>query len=71
MHRPDLSRIRRTIFWDTDINAINWEKQSRPVIKRIFERGNMAEKREITRFYGLEKVRSIIKPATARHGQAS
>lgn len=66
MHKPDLSRIRRTIFWDTDINAINWEKQARPVIKRIFDRGNMAEKREITRFYGVSKIRSAIKPSPAR-----
>jgi len=66
MHKPDLSRIRRTIFWDTDIAAINWEKQARAVIRRIFERGNMAEKREITRFYGISKIRSTIKPSPAR-----
>lgn len=63
MHKPDLSRIRRTLFWDTNLNAINWEKQSRPVIKRIFERGNLAEKREITRFYGIAKIREAIKPS--------
>ena len=66
LHTPDLSLIRRTIFWDTDINTINWEKQAGPVIKRIFDRGNLSEKREITRFYGIPKVRSVLKPSPAR-----
>ncbi len=66
MRKPDLSLIRHILFWDTDINGINWEKQSRPVIKRIFDRGNMTEKREITRFYGIPKVRSALKPSPAR-----
>jgi addiction module HigA family antidote len=70
LHRPDLRLIRRTLFWDTDINAINWEKQARPVIKRIFQRGNLTEKKEITRFYGSPKVRAAITPAPARRRNA-
>ncbi len=49
---PDLNILRPALFWDTDINSINWEKQKQSVIKRVFSRGNRSEKDEITRFYG-------------------
>src|SRR3989337_1738333 len=42
-HRPDFSRIRRGLFWDTDINKIDWQAQRRAVIERILERGNEEE----------------------------
>lgn len=57
---PDLSVIRAILFWDTDINKINWQIQCKSVIKRVFERGNFDEKKEIVRFYGKEKVAAII-----------
>lgn len=59
--KPNLLRLRKSLFWDTDINSIDWEKQSKAVIERIFERGSIGEKKEIIRFYGHSKVRSIIK----------
>jgi antitoxin HigA-1 len=58
---PNLSLIRKAIFWDTDIQKINWENQKRAVIKRIFERGNDQEKAEIKRFYGENTVSGIIR----------
>ncbi|PZR20157.1 MAG: plasmid maintenance system antidote protein [Flavobacterium psychrophilum] len=58
--KPNLSHLRKTLFWDTDINTIDWERQSKAVIERIFERGNIGEKKEIIRFYGAPKIRSII-----------
>lgn len=57
---PDLSLIRNILFWDTSIEQIDWQKQSRAVIERIFEKGNDDEKNEITRFYGKAKVASTI-----------
>jgi plasmid maintenance system antidote protein VapI len=58
---PDLTKLRRVLFWDTKIENINWEKQKNAVIKRVFERGNDSEKKEITRFYGLENIDDIMK----------
>lgn len=49
---PDLSKLRPGLFWDTDINGIDWIGQRRAVIERVIERGNDAEKGEIKRFYG-------------------
>ncbi len=56
---PDLSILRKALFWDTDINKIDWERQYRAVIQRAFERGNDEEKREVLRFYGEDKVKAI------------
>lgn len=62
--KPDLSLLRKSLFWDTDMNSINWQKQYKAVIKRIFERGNEEEKKEILRFYGPKKVNAVLHSAT-------
>lgn len=48
---PNLKLLRKSLFWDTDISKIDWQKQSVAVIKRVFDRGNDIEKEEIKRFY--------------------
>jgi len=53
---PDFTKFRRVLFWDTKMENINWEKQKKAVIKRVFERGNDVEKNEIIRFYGLDSI---------------
>ncbi|BBD46013.1 Plasmid maintenance system antidote protein, XRE family [Petrimonas sp. IBARAKI] len=45
--------IRKSLFWDTDFNKINWAKYKNAVIKRVFERGSKDEIEEITRYYNL------------------
>lgn len=49
---PDLSQLRPALFWDTDINQIDWIGQQHAVIERVIQRGNEKEKAEIKRFYG-------------------
>ena len=55
-HRPDLTKFRSTIFWDTKIENIDFIAHSRYVINRVFERGNEEEINEIIRFYGKAKI---------------
>ena len=55
-HRPDLTKFRSTIFWDTKIENIDFAAHSRYVINRVFERGNEEEINEIIRFYGKAKI---------------
>jgi antitoxin HigA-1 len=57
---PDYTKLRRVMFWDTKMEDIDWEKQKKAVIKRVFERGNEIEKNEIVRFYGQENVNLIL-----------
>lgn len=51
-YHPDLSKLRPVLFWDTKIEKIDWRKQKRAVIERVFERGTQEEKEEIIHFYG-------------------
>ncbi|MBU3660753.1 MAG: helix-turn-helix domain-containing protein [Flavobacteriales bacterium] len=64
--RPNLDIIRKSLFWDTDILKIDWQKHYKSVIRRIFERGNDQEKQEITTFYGAEKVNSVLMSQTGK-----
>jgi antitoxin HigA-1 len=59
---PDLTKIRAILFWDTNINTINWIKQKNAVIRRVLERGNADEQAEIRRFYGIEAVDKLPIP---------
>ena len=51
-HRPDLTKFRSSIFWDT----IDFTAHSRYVINRVFERGNEEEIQEVIRFYGRDAI---------------
>lgn len=59
--KPDLAKIRKILFWDTDINKIDWQKNKRAIIRRIFERGSDSEIKEIISFYGEEVVIGELK----------
>jgi antitoxin HigA-1 len=58
--KPNLSKLRSVLFWDTSIEKIDWQKQKKAVIKRVFERGNDIEKNEITLFYGEQIIQEIL-----------
>lgn len=62
---PNLTKLRRILFWDTKMESIDWEIQKNAIIKRVFERGNEIEKREMIRFYGQESVNNILN----KHGK--
>lgn len=61
---PNLALLRKSLFWDTDFNLIDWENQYKAVIERVFERGNESEKNEILRFYGNQKVNDVLDAIT-------
>ena len=57
---PNLKILRKILFWDTDIKAIDWNKYKDAVIQRVFQRGNEQEKKEIIRFYGSQTVQDCL-----------
>jgi len=65
---PDLSKLRPVLFWDTRVEKIDWQKQKEAVIRRVFERGNEAERNEISRFYGQGEVNLVL---SGLHSDAS
>ena len=61
LSQPDLKKIRSVVFWDTDIKLIDWQKNKTSVIKRIFERGNETEIKEIINYYGKKVIADTLK----------
>ena len=59
-NHPDFSKFRPALFWDTKIDNIDWRRQKAAIVKRVFERGNKTEQKEITRFYGKETINAIL-----------
>ena len=57
--KPDLTLLRPALFWDTDLQKIDWKRQKRAVIERVWERGNEQEKAEMTRLYGEQEIDNI------------
>jgi plasmid maintenance system antidote protein VapI len=58
--KPNLNLLRPALFWDTQFDKIDWKRQKRAVIERVWERGNEEEKTEIGRFYGTHEVDKIL-----------
>ncbi len=63
---PNLSLIRKSLFWDTDITMIDWDKHYKAVVRRIFERGNETEKQELIHFYGADKINIALYTSTGK-----
>jgi len=63
---PDLNILSKALFWDTDIQQIDWERQYKAVIQRVLERGNENDKNEIIRFYGAEKISQALQESNVR-----
>lgn len=53
---PLLDKFRKNIFWDIDINKLDWDINKATIIQRIFEYGNKCEINEIIKFYGKDIV---------------
>ncbi|MGQ8867696.1 DUF6922 domain-containing protein [Myroides sp. TSA_177.3] len=52
----DISTLGTQLFWDTDINNLDYQKAYVPIIARLIERGDQSEIDEIVRLYSKEKV---------------
>ena len=60
-NKPDLTKFRKTPFWDTTFDRIDFTAHSRYVINRVFERGDDEEIQEVIRFYGIETIKNEIR----------
>jgi len=64
---PNLNNIRKVLFWDTNFNNIDWNKNKKAVIQRILERGNKTEINELISFYGRKTISKEIKSIRKSH----
>jgi plasmid maintenance system antidote protein VapI len=58
--KPDLSKFRPILFWDTNFEKIDWNKNKMAIVKRVFERGNELEINEVIRFYSKELLLKLL-----------
>ena len=57
---PDKAKFRKALFWDTDFEVIDWQRNSEWIIQRVFEYGNEIEIKETIRFYGKRKIAKVL-----------
>lgn len=65
-HRPDLSLFRKAIFWDVDLDHLDWIVNEKWIIQRVFEYGNEKEIEAIIRFYGKNIVSASLASVKTR-----
>ena len=58
---PDKSKYRKVLFWDTDFDTLDWQRNSEWIIQRVFEYGNRREILETIRFYGKRKITDVLR----------
>lgn len=63
-NRPKLEHYRKAVFWDTDIEKLDWKKNRQWIVRRIFEYDGEEEIRETIRFYGKDIVKEILSGIT-------
>ncbi|MEO6329732.1 MAG: hypothetical protein ABIO55_12405 [Ginsengibacter sp.] len=55
--------LNKRIFWDIDFASINYSKDNRFVIERVFDRGDVEDIRQVRRYYGDEKILEVLTAA--------
>ena len=50
----------KRIFWDVNFEDLDYDKKAMFVIERVFERGDVEDIRQCRRFYGDEKITSVL-----------
>ena len=58
--QPDKSKYRKALFWDTDFESLDWQRNSGWIIQRVFEYGNEIEIEETIRYYGKRKIAKVL-----------
>ena len=58
--QPDKSRFRKALFWDTDFETLDWQRNAEWIIQRVFEYGNENEIKEAIRYYGKRKITKVL-----------
>jgi hypothetical protein len=53
----------KRIFWDINYNNLDYEKKASFIIERVFERGDVPDIRSARRYYGDEKIKTVLTKA--------
>jgi hypothetical protein len=51
-------KIDKSLFWDVEIDNVDYNKYARHIINRILMRGNINDWLELKKFYGTERIKT-------------
>lgn len=60
----DIIQLSNKAFWDVDMTKLDYENQADYIIRKVFENGSFDDILEITVFYGMEKIKTVLTSAT-------
>jgi hypothetical protein len=60
MQKPTKPYDNKRIFWDVDAEKLDFDKKASFIIERVFERGDVEDIRMCRRFYGDEKLSTVL-----------
>ena len=52
--------LSKSLFWDTNIQSIDYEKNARSIVERVITRGSLGDWSEIKAHYGLDRIKSEV-----------
>lgn len=55
------AQIRKTLFWEYDMDRFNWQNMRNIVVQRVIERGRTNDFYAILNMYGLDGVKEAIR----------
>jgi hypothetical protein len=55
------AKIRNSLFWEYELEKINWHQMREIIVQRVVERGRMNDFYAILNLYGIEGVKEAIK----------
>lgn len=61
INKDILLNLSKTLFWDVDINTIDYERHAPYVIERVLSRGTLEDFNIIKTYYGKPKIKKITK----------
>ena len=60
MSNQQIMQLTKALFWDTDINKLDYEKHARHIIERVLVRGTLNDWFEIKNYYGTDRIKSEV-----------
>ncbi len=58
--RVDKPLLHKRIFWDGNFHDLDYDRKPHFIIERVINRGDVEDIRQCRRYYGEEKVRSVL-----------
>jgi len=52
-------KLDKTLFWDIDINDLDFKKNTQFIVSRVLQWGDMEDYQQIKKYYGLSKIKNI------------